>query len=207
MPTSSAANSKNKPHGNEAKQHRSHSGRGGTGNEDDKGNARKELPYKSYIGALAVFNLAFGNLLWRARPQIKQNALTWEDFALLGVATHKLSRMLTKDVVTEPLRAPFTKFEDFLGYGEVQEDSLPQARGMRRLFGELISCNYCMDPWIALGLLHGLRYAPETTRLALKFFSSVALADFLHVGYERARTEENVLTLREEKLEAARPAA
>jgi hypothetical protein len=35
----------------------------------------------------------------------------------------------------------------------------------------------------------------------LKFFSAIALADFLHVFYETTRTHGNVLTLREESLE------
>jgi TRAP-type C4-dicarboxylate transport system permease small subunit len=32
-------------------------------------------------------------------------------------------------------------------------------------------------------------------------FSSIAVSDFLHVFYEERRTQSNVLTLREEKLE------
>lgn len=43
------------------------------------------------------------------------------DVALLGVATHKASRLLTKDAVTSPLRVPFARFEEETGMGEVNE--------------------------------------------------------------------------------------
>jgi Protein of unknown function (DUF1360) len=40
---------------------------------------------------------------------------------LFGVATHKLSRLLAKDKVTAPLRAPFAEFEDEGGPAEVDD--------------------------------------------------------------------------------------
>jgi Protein of unknown function (DUF1360) len=39
------------------------------------------------------------------------------DLLLAGVATHKLSRVIAKDRVTAPLRAPFTEFEGEGGPG------------------------------------------------------------------------------------------
>ncbi len=44
------------------------------------------------------------------------------DLALLSVATHKISRLLAKDPVTSPLRAPFTRFEGTSGPAELKED-------------------------------------------------------------------------------------
>ncbi len=41
------------------------------------------------------------------------------DFALVSVATHKLSRLLAKDPVTSPLRMPFTRFEGTSGEAEL----------------------------------------------------------------------------------------
>ena len=42
---------------------------------------------------------------------------------LFGIATHKIGRIITKDWVTSPIRAPFTRYEESVGGGEVKEQS------------------------------------------------------------------------------------
>lgn len=157
--------------------------------------SRKGLPLAGYTLTVGAYCALLGRFLWKNRSSL----LSLQDMALLGAATHKLSRTITRDVVTTPFRAPFTRFQEFLGYGEVMEEA--KGEGVSESIGELLSCNYCADPWLALGLLYGLSIAPEQTRLFMKLFTAVAIADFLHVGYETTRTRENVLTLREEHLE------
>ena len=53
------------------------------------------------------------------------------DVVLLGVATHKYSRVLTKDRVTSGLRAPFVRYRHDAGPSEVEE----AARGGRAARG------------------------------------------------------------------------
>ena len=60
------------------------------------------------------------------------------DLALLGIATHKLSRIVAKDRITGILRAPFVSYIRSSGAGEVEED--PRGRGFQRGIGHLISC-------------------------------------------------------------------
>ena len=60
------------------------------------------------------------------------------DLALLGVATHKLSRIIAKDRITGMLRAPFVNYIRSAGHGEVEEE--PRGRGIQRGIGQLISC-------------------------------------------------------------------
>jgi hypothetical protein len=48
-----------------------------------------------------------------------------QDVLLGGIATHKLARLIAKDKVTSFLRAPFTRFQEKAGHGELDE----QARG------------------------------------------------------------------------------
>ena len=60
------------------------------------------------------------------------------DLLLAGVATHKLSRLLTKDRVTSFIRAPFTRYEQPAGHGEVEEE--PRGSGLRLAIGELLVC-------------------------------------------------------------------
>jgi hypothetical protein len=59
------------------------------------------------------------------------------DIVLLGVATHKVSRLLAKDWVTAPIRARFTEYQGEAGVGEVIES--PRGQGMQQAMGTLIT--------------------------------------------------------------------
>ena len=74
------------------------------------------------------------------------------------MATHKASRLIAKDRVTAPLRAPFTEFDQEGGPGEVEES--PRGAGMRRAIGELLVCPFCLAQWIATAALAGLAVVP-----------------------------------------------
>jgi hypothetical protein len=107
------------------------------------------------------------------------------DLALLGVATHKLSRIVAKDRITSILRAPFVNYIRSAGAGEVEEE--PRGRGIQRGIGQLISCPYCMAPWCATALGFGLVFAPRVTRFLAGMLASVATSDFLHRAYLAAK--------------------
>ena len=63
------------------------------------------------------------------------------DLLLVGIATHKLSRLLAKDKVTSFIRAPFTRYQEPSGQGEVEEE--PYGHGLHLAVGELLVCPYC----------------------------------------------------------------
>src|SRR6266513_5632834 len=107
------------------------------------------------------------------------------DLALLGIATHKLSRIVAKDRITGILRAPFVNYIRSAGAGEVEED--PRGRGFQRGIGHLVSCPYCVAPWCATALGFGLIFAPRVTRFFAAIFGSVAASDFLHRAYARMK--------------------
>jgi len=107
------------------------------------------------------------------------------DLALLGVATHKLSRLLAKDRVTGIIRAPFVNYIRSAGAGEVEEE--PRGRGLQRGIGNLVSCPYCMGPWSAAALAFGFLFAPKISRFFAGILSSVAISDFLHRAYVAAK--------------------
>src|SRR5437762_697311 len=107
------------------------------------------------------------------------------DLALLGMATHKLSRMVAKDRITSILRAPFVSYIRSAGAGEVEEE--PRGSGIQRGIGHLVSCPYCMAPWCATVLGFGLVFAPRVTRLFAGILGSVAISDFLHRAYLAAK--------------------
>jgi len=110
------------------------------------------------------------------------------DLALLGVATHKLSRIIAKDRITSILRAPFVNYIHSAGHGEVEEE--PRGRGIQRGIGQLISCPYCMAPWCATALAFGFIFAPRVTRFFAGVLVTVAASDFLHRAYSATQSDE-----------------
>ncbi|MET0728721.1 MAG: DUF1360 domain-containing protein [Acidimicrobiales bacterium] len=104
------------------------------------------------------------------------------DLALLGVATHKMSRLVTKDTVSAIVRAPFTTFAEPTGEGEVHEEVRTDT-SFRHAAGELLTCPFCTAVWIATILAFGLVLAPRPTRLVASILTAVASSDFLQLAY------------------------
>ena len=134
-----------------------------------------------YLASVAVLTGIAGE---QKRLPKKFSAL---DLALLGVATHKLSRIVAKDRITGILRAPFVSYIRSSGAGEVDEE--PRGSGFQRGIGHLISCPYCMAPWCATALSFGLLFAPRVTRFFAGILISVAASDFLHRSYTRLKQD------------------
>jgi hypothetical protein len=105
----------------------------------------------------------------------------WGDLGLLAVATQRVSRLLSKDAVTSPLRAPFTQFEEAGAPGEVNEQV--RGTGARKAVGELLSCPFCSAQWVGTAFLGGLVLAPRATRWVAAGMSLIAAADLLQFGY------------------------
>lgn len=108
------------------------------------------------------------------------------DVLLLAAGAHKLSRTISKDSVTAPLRAPFTRYSGNGGPAEVMEE-VRATSGLRHSIGELITCPFCLDVWIATGFSIGLVFAPRVTRLVAGTFTGLTGADFLHLAYAKAQ--------------------
>jgi hypothetical protein len=106
------------------------------------------------------------------------------DLVLLGVATHKLSRLIAKDKITAFARAPFTRYQGRGGPAEVEEH--PRGEGMRRMIGELLVCPYCLGMWLSGGFHSGLLFAPRTTRFLASVLNGLTISDFLQIAYRAA---------------------
>jgi hypothetical protein len=147
------------------------------------GRSAEEL--RGYTGVMAVYAAgvlaaAFG--MWRTKRLPKRYAAG--DLALVALATHKVSRTLAKDSVTSPLRAPFARFEGSAGPGEVNEEVT--AQGATKSIGELLTCPFCLDQWVATGFVTGLGVAPRLTRYVASIFAVRAAADLILFGYVAA---------------------
>jgi hypothetical protein len=95
--------------------------------------------------------------------------------------------VISKDGVTTPLRAPFTHFEHNTGSAEVHET--PRTEPARHVVGELLSCPFCLAPWIATGYVATLAVSPRLARAWAAVFGIVGGADFLQQAYGRVRTD------------------
>jgi uncharacterized protein DUF1360 len=142
-------------------------------------------PLGGYAATSAAFNALFAALLAAAaRTDRLPERVEPQDVVLMGIASHKLSRLLTKDKITAFARAPFTRYQRPGGRGEVEERA--RGRGLRRVIGELLVCPYCLSVWTSAGLHLGLIYAPRGTRVVASAFSALTIADFLHLAYKAA---------------------
>jgi hypothetical protein len=143
-------------------------------------------PLLSYAVVVAVFNFLFAGSLLAARRRGRQlpESVRVLDVVSIGVASHKLSRLIAKDKVTSPVRAPFTELDGSGGPAELEERS--RGRGARKAIGELLICPYCLDVWIVAALSVGLLFAPRLTRFFASVFSALTISDFLQIAYKAA---------------------
>ena len=152
-----------------------------------EGYADEPRPLGSYALLVAVFNALLVGFLYAIRRSGRElpDRIGAGDVLLLGAATHKLSRLITKNKPTSALRAPFTAYEGPAGHGEVEER--PRGQGLRRAVGELLVCPYCMGLWIAAALACGLVVFPRTTRFVAAIFSVLGLSDVFQIAHRLAK--------------------
>jgi hypothetical protein len=143
--------------------------------------------YAALMGAFAAVAGGFAAWLRSSGRQLPERVPPG-DFALMTAATHKASRLIAKDRVTSTVRAPFTRFEEDAGPGEVSEEA--RGHGLRRAIGELIICPYCLGLWVAAAFAAGFIVAPRPTRWVAAIFSALFGADVMQIAY--AKTEETL---------------
>jgi hypothetical protein len=93
--------------------------------------------------------------------------------------------LIAKDAVTSPIRAPFTRFEGSAGDAELAQEVT--GTGIKKAVGELVTCPFCLGPWVATTLVVGHIFLPGLTRAATTAPSAVAVSDFLQLGYAAAQ--------------------
>jgi hypothetical protein len=143
-------------------------------------------PFKSYASFAAVFNGSVAAALVAARRSGRElpDRTQAGDLVLVGVASHKISRLVSKDKITAVARAPFTEFQEKGEAAEVEERA--RGTGVRRAIGELLICPYCLAQWIAGAFAVGHVTAPRLTRLLASMWTAHALADAAQLAYSAA---------------------
>ncbi|NPC96828.1 DUF1360 domain-containing protein [Nocardioides sp. zg-DK7169] len=140
-----------------------------------------------YAAAMATFGSAAVLAGWAARRTGRvPEGYAARDLVLGALATHKFARIIAKEGVATPLRAPFTVFEGEAGAAEV--DERPR-EGHRHTVGELLLCPFCLGPWVGGAYVAGLALAPGAARAWAATFSIVGVSDFLQHAYARLRAD------------------
>jgi hypothetical protein len=142
----------------------------------------EERPLTAYAGGIGVYSTLVVALAGIARAQDRPLPQpTPFEVALIGLATHKLARIISKENITSALRAPFTRYEGTAGPAELHEEV--RGHGVRHAVGELITCPFCLAQWTATGFTFGFIFAPKATRLVATTMTAVAASDFLQLAY------------------------
>jgi hypothetical protein len=146
----------------------------------------KRPPFGPYLAFMSIFGTLVSAALLIARRQGRElpEKVSAADLALVGTAAHKLSRVVSKDKVTSPLRAPFTELEGKGGPAELEESS--RGTGLQKAIGELLICPYCLGLWIVAALSIGIVFAPRVTRFVASLFSALTISDFFQIAYKAA---------------------
>ena len=145
-----------------------------------------DRPLGGYLGLLGAYGAAVGigaAAVRRQGPLPERPSLV--DLGLVALATFRTSRVLTKDSITSPLRAPFTRYEGAAGNAELHEGV--RGTGARKALGELVTCPFCLSQWIGTSLTFGMRLAPRATRQVAGAMSAMAVSDLMQ--FVRARLE------------------
>jgi hypothetical protein len=144
----------------------------------------EDRPLGGYVAFLGIYSAGTvgAGLVAKALGRSAPRQVSPWDLGQLVLATHKVARLIAKDPITSPLRAPFTEYQGTSAPAELTEEVRAHSR-LGHSAGELLTCPMCLAQWVATAFMLGLVIAPTMTRLALATFSAVAGADFLQHLY------------------------
>lgn len=115
------------------------------------------------------------------------------DLAVLGVATFKAARTISRDEVTSFLRDPFVEGEAHEGGEEPVESG-----DLRQAIGELVTCSRCVGTWVAAGLTTTQVIMPRFGRILTWTLAAAGASDFLQAGFAALTNKSNELEQRVE---------
>lgn len=140
----------------------------------EEANGNGKAPLGDYAGLIVLFTVVVGGFFALKKRSLPEQ-IKASEILLLGLATQKVSRIITKSRVASVVRAPFTIYEGSAGAGEVE--GRPRGTGFRGAMGELISCLFCLGTWIAFAGVAGLVSNPRATRALASVFAVGSISD------------------------------
>ena len=153
-----------------------------------------QAPHGAYAAIMGAFvtGLAGAGMLAKAlgRDPLEHRPL---DLVMLGAATFKAARTISRDEVTSFLREPFVQGEAHEG----SEDPV-ESGDMRQAIGELVTCSRCIGTWVAAGLTGTQVVAPRFGRILTWTLAAAGMNDFLQAGFAALTSKSNELEQRAE---------
>src|SRR4051812_15772035 len=149
-------------------------------------------PHSAYAAIMSTYagGLAAAALLARVlgREPREHNAL---DFLVLGAATFKAARTISRDEVASFIREPFVEGEAHQG----GEDPV-ETGDLRQAIGELVTCSRCIGTWVAGGLTATQLIAPRFGRLLTWSLAAAGANDFLQASFAALTNKSNEIEQR-----------
>lgn len=149
---------------------------------------REPMPLKGYSVLIGAFGATVSGILgYAAGHDDLLDEISLTDIAILGVGSHKLARMATRDRIGTVLRQPFTEYRGTSSAlpGEATEDARRDDGELRQAIGELLVCPYCMSTWAAVALFGTYLADRKLGRTAGAFLSVVGIAEMMQSVYRR----------------------
>jgi hypothetical protein len=144
-------------------------------------------PYGAYAGITGTFlgGLAIAGALAHLldRDPREHDAL---DLAVLGAATFKVARTITRDDVASFIREPFVEGE--AGQGD---EHAVETGDLRQALGELVTCSRCIGTWVAGGLATTQILAPRFGRVLTWTLAAAGMNDWLQAGFVALTAKAN----------------
>jgi hypothetical protein len=149
-------------------------------------------PYTAYAGIMATFvgGIAVAGALAKllGREPGEHDAL---DLAVLGAATFKASRTLSRDEVTSFIREPFVE-----GVAHAGGEEPVETGDLKQAIGELVTCSRCAGTWIAGGLSATHILFPRFGRMLTWALAAAGVNDWLQAGFAALTHKANELEQR-----------
>ena len=149
-------------------------------------------PHSAYAAIMGTFVAGLGGagLLAKALGRDAEEHRPI-DLVMIGLATFKAARTISRDEVTSFIREPFVEEEASEGGEEpVQTGDLRQA------IGELVTCSRCIGTWVAAGLTTTQVIAPRFGRLLTWTLAAAGTNDFLQAGFAALTAKSNEIEQR-----------
>jgi hypothetical protein len=109
------------------------------------------------------------------------------DLAVLGAATFKAARTISRDDVGSFIREPFV---------EGDEEDPVETGDLRQAIGELVTCSRCVGTWVAGGLAATQILAPRFGRMLTWTLAAAGLNDWLQAAFAALTSKANALERR-----------
>ena len=146
-------------------------------------------PYGAYAGIMGTFvgGLAIAGGLARllGRDPREHTPL---DLVVLGAATFKAARTISRDEVTSFIRDPFVQGEAHEGGEHPVETG-----DVRQAIGELVTCSRGIGTWVAGGLGAAQVLAPRSGRMLTWTLAAAGVNDWLQAGFAALTHKVNAL--------------